>query len=67
MNLLVKQKQTQRHRKQNYGQQRGSQEEERNQETGINIHALLYTHTSEDNLLYNTGTILTISVFCNNL
>ena len=53
MNLFMKQKQTQRHRKQTYGYQRGKRGRDKQFET--NIYFLIYIKqiTNKD-LLYNT-------------
>ena len=56
MNLLTKQKQTHRHRKQTYGYQRGKEVEGINQESGISRHKLLYIKQINNKvLLYSTG------------
>ena len=57
MNLFTKQKQTHRHRTQTYGYQRGKVGGGGiNQESGINIHTLLYIkQMNNKDLVYSTG------------
>ena len=56
MNLITKQKQTHRHRKQTYGYQGGKRKGGINQEYGIKRYTLLYIkQINNKDLLYSTG------------